>query len=155
MEIKTRNTSAIGKPSLIFNTEYGRLSTTQKLLLKALENSETAHFDKYADNINIKMRDLSCLTAYTGKEYSLFSRNDRQYLVVGNERGIHIDDELTAELVNKGYRWSGHTHVGCDRFCLLPSDADYETLDKFSQKRSVIYNSVGQYYVFEKEEESC
>lgn len=133
----------------------GILSTTQKLLLKSLEIKSVARFDRYSDNISIKMKDLSCLTAYTGREYSLFSRNDRQYLVVGTERGIHIDEELTNELVKSGYKWSGHTHIGNDMFCLMPSDADYETLDKFSQKRSVIYNSIGQYYIFEKEEDLC
>lgn len=155
MDIKARNTSAIGKPSLIFNTEYGLLSATQKLLLNALEKQAVVHFDRHEENIKIKMRDLSCLTAYTGKEYSLFSRNDRQYLVVGNENGIQIAERLTRELVNLRYRWSGHTHVGNDIFCLMPSDADYDTLSKFKQKHSVIYNSIGQYYVFGKEDRSC
>ena len=155
MDINARNTSAIGKPALIFNTEYGLLSTTQKLLLNALKESPVVRFDRYAENVHVRMRDLSCLTAYTGREYSLFSRNDKQYLVIGTERGIHIAEELADKLVEQGYKWSGHTHVGNNKFCLMPSAADYATLGKFKQKRSVIYNSIGQYYVFEKEVEPC
>ena len=152
MEIKARNTSSIGKPALIYNSEYGRLSKHQKLLLNSFDENGIAKFDRYNDNIDIKMKDLSCLTAYTNIEYSLFSRNDRQYLVLGTERGIHISDELTDYLISSGYKWSGHTHVGETDFCLMPSDADYETLRKFRQKRSVIYNSVGKFYVFGEEE---
>lgn len=155
MEINARNTSIVGKPSLIFNSEYGKLSTTQKILLHTLEKDAVAHFDKHADNIRIKMRDLSCLTAYTGKEYSLFSRKDRQYLVVGTECGIYIGDELTDKIIRYGYRWTGHTHVGTTKLCLMPSDSDYTTLKKFRQKRSVIFNSIGEYYVFEKEVITC
>ena len=152
MEIKTRNTSSIGKPALIHSSEYGRLSKHQKLLLTAFDKNGVARFDRYGDNVTVKMKDLSCLTAYTGIEYSLFSRNDRQYLVLGTERGIHISEELTENLVQNGYKWSGHTHVGDTDFCLMPSDADYETLHRFHQKRSVIYNSVGKFYVFGEEE---
>lgn len=152
MEIKSRHTSDIGKPALILNSEYGRLSKNQKLLLHSFNNEGIAHFDRYEDNISIKMKDLSCLTAFTGKEYSLFSRNDRQFLVVGTETGIHISNILSDELVAKGYKWSGHTHVGNTDYCLMPSDADYETLRKFHQKRSVIYNSVGRFYVFGEED---
>ena len=61
-------------------------------------------------------------------------------------------DELTDYLINSGYKWSGHTHVGETDFCLMPSDADYETMWKFRQIRSVIYNSVGKFYVFGEEE---
>ncbi len=152
MEIKARNTSSIGKPALIYNSEFGRLSKHQRLLLNSFDENGIAKFDRYSDNIDIKMKDLSCLTAYTNIEYSLFSRNDRQFLVFGTERGIHIPDELTDYLVSSGYKWSGHTHVGETDFCLMPSDADYETLRKFRQRRSVIYNSVGKFYVFGEEE---
>lgn len=152
MDINARNTSVIGKPFLIYNSDYGRLSKYQKLLLNSFDDKGIAYFDRYGDNIDIKMRDLSCLTAYTGKEYSLFSRNDRQYVVVGTERGVHIEDKLSEQLINNKYKWSGHTHVGESDYCLMPSDADYETLRKFHQKRSVIYNSIGKYYVFGEEE---
>ena len=152
MEIQARNNALIGKPSVIYSSSYGRLSKNQKLLLNSFDDSGVAKFDRYGDNVSIKMRDLSCLTAYTGIEYSLFSRNDRQYLVFGTERGIHISEELTRHLVENGYKWSGHTHVGNTLFCLMPSDADYKTLRQFKQKRSVIYNSVGNFYVFGEEE---
>jgi len=152
MEMFSRHTSETGKPVLIYNTEYGKLSLRQRLLLKSLEQSSVVKFDRIDDNITVKMKDLSCLTAYTGREYSLFSRNDRQYLVVGTACGIHINDDLADELIDKGYKWSGHTHVGDDVLCLFPSEADYETLRKFRQKRSVIYNSIGRFYVFGEEE---
>ena len=152
VEIGARHTSEIGKPALIFNSEYGKLSKNQKLLLSSFDSNGIARFDRYGDNITVKMLDLSCLTAYTGKEYSLFSRNDRQFLVVGTERGIHISKELSDTLIKRGYKWTGHTHVGDTEYCLMPSDADYETLRKFHQKRSVIFNSVGKFYVFGEEE---
>lgn len=152
MEIQSRRTSETGKPVLIFNTQYGKLSKTQKLLLLKLKSSNVVSFDRVDDNIHIKMKDLSCLTAFTGREYSLFSRNDRQFLIVGTDRGICIDEQLSNQLIKTGYKWTGHTHIGDTELCLMPSDADYRTLKKFKQKQSVIYNSIGQFYVFGKEE---
>ena len=141
MLIKTRNTHIVGKPALMLTV--GELSKKQKILLTALENNDVAKFCRKSDNISIKMQDLSCLTAITGKEYSLFSRNDKQFLVVGTKKSINIDRELSSYLLENGFKWTGHTHVGTTIECLIPSIADYETLEMFKQKRSVIFNSVG------------
>ena len=58
MEIKARNTSSIGKPVLIHNSEYGRLSKHQKLLLNSFDENGIAKFDRCNDNIDIKMKVL-------------------------------------------------------------------------------------------------
>ena len=48
-------------------------------------------------------------------------------------------------------RWSGHTHVGRGTVNLVPSDGDIKMLKYLGQKRSVVYNSVGDYAVLESE----
>ncbi len=54
------------------------------------------------------------------------------------------------QFAEQGYKWSGHTHPGFDFLCMQPSDGDYEILDRFNQKISVIYNSKGDFRTFEK-----
>lgn len=155
ISIQNRHTSVIGKPALIYNTQYGKLSKTQEKILNRLEQDDVAKFNKAKDNISIDMQDLSALTAYTGVEFSLFSRNDEYIIVKGTPSGIKIDTKLSAYLINKKYTWTGHTHPGSDYYCLYPSEDDYVTLKAFNQKHSVIYNSVGNYYVFEMEDSTC
>lgn len=153
LEIRSRNTSSIGKPSLIYNTSYGKLSVTQQRILTKLQNSMVCKFNKKSDNISIDMKDLSALTAYTGLEFSLFERNDCYVVAKGSETGLHLSADLSMKLIRGGFKWSGHTHPGDTQLCLIPSEADFETLRKFKQKSSRIYNSVGKMYIFGLEEQ--
>ncbi|MCR5167877.1 MAG: hypothetical protein K6C13_11810 [Oscillospiraceae bacterium] len=148
--IETRNTNAVGKPGLIsFNAlGKGKLSGTQKRILERLKQENPAYFNKKKDNISIDMKDMSCLTAYSGVEYSLFSRQDGYYIFRGNEGAIHISDDWFLKLFNGKYKWTGHTHPGQGIQSLVPSGADYDTLERFNQESSLIYNSVGSRYKF-------
>ncbi|MGY3663000.1 MAG: hypothetical protein ACXAHE_03865 [Roseburia sp. 1XD42-69] len=151
--IEKRNTSVIGKPALIHTTHYQQLSGTQNRIIKRLkENNRYCKFKKNEDSISIDMKDLSAITALTGKELSLFERNDTYIIYIGECGRISIPDKESAYLINNHFKWIGHTHPGDTQSCLMPSDSDYCTLQKFSQKRSVIYNSTGQFYVFGMED---
>lgn len=148
IELNKRRTSQIGKPRLIYNTSFGDLSLTQSKLLKSFDNGNILRLDKRSINMKITMKDLSCLTAVTGREYALFERNDRYIIIQGSEQGMSFSKQLTAEIINNRYSWVGHTHPGDDVLCLMPSDHDYNTLRVLGQKRSVIYNSVGMWETF-------
>lgn len=134
IKMQSRNTSVIGKHSLIYNTEFGKLSNTQLKLLKLLESDNIVRINKSFDNVKITMKDLSCMTAYTGLEYGLFERNDSYIIVKGNERGINISKKVSTDIINGKYKWVGHTHPGDTLNCLMPSDADYKVLKLLNQK---------------------
>lgn len=148
MSIETRHTSSIGKPFLIYNTQHQQLSGTQLKILERIDGHRYCKFEKSKDNISIDMKDLAAITAYNGKELSLFARNDTYIIYMGDHNKISIPDREAVQLVSKRYKWIGHTHPGYTRMCLMPSDSDYEILKLFAQKQSVIYNSIGQFYIF-------
>lgn len=153
LEINNRNTPIVGKPHLIYNYNFAKLSKTQQYLINALKNDKIISVDKHKDNMNIKMTDLSAMTAYTGLEYSLFARNDKFIIVAGTPRGVFLREKEAIYLLNNKYVWVGHTHPGNTFNCLIPSDSDYDTLHFFNQKQSVIFNSVGEHYLFGEEKE--
>lgn len=148
IDISSRSTSSIGKPSLIYNSSFGKLSLKQRKLLEKFKHSQIIELIKRDENISINMKDLSALTAYTNLEYSLFERNDKQIIMQGTKTGMHVTKNQAIKLLNDKYKWVGHTHPGNSRNCLMPSEQDYDTLKFFNQNQSMIYNSVGQYYVF-------
>ena len=47
------------------------------------------------------------------------------------------------------YNWIGHTHLGCNPYCLYPSDADKNVLMALNQTDSMIYNELGQHIRFD------
>ena len=156
MIIENRHTRIVGKPNLIYNYGFAKLSTTQKKLLEKLEKigkDKLLVIDKNHDNIKTTMQDLSALTAYAGVGFSLLDRGDKCVVTMGSSRGIYLDNNDVAFLSNGKYSWIGHTHPGNDFNCLMPSDGDYETLSRLNQKKSAIFNSVGEYYIFGEETE--
>ena len=92
----------------------------------------------------------SCLTAYTNVEFSLFERTDSYYLIMGTHTGVHLTPNFISRLIGMKYKWIGHTHPGTTPLCLYPSPCDYEVLNTLNQESSAIYNSVGEYYVFDR-----
>lgn len=151
VDINKRNTHLVRKPKVLYNYSFGKLSKTQQQLLDMLNEKDSIEIDKKRYNIKVTMKDLSSLTAVTGVEYALFERNDKYIIFKGNSYSIHLSNNIMAMLVNQRYTWVGHTHPGREFNCLMPSDGDYETLKMLNQKRSMIYNSVGDYYVFEED----
>lgn len=152
INIMNRNTSLVGKPNLIYNYSFSKLSKTQKFILDQLEINNPATINKLRYSVKITLKDLSALTAYTGLEYSLFERNDSYVIAKGTKQGMHLSSKDSAKLLNGKYKWVGHTHPGNTFWCLMPSDSDYDTLKLFNQQKSTIYNSVGKFYIFEREE---
>ena len=149
--INVRHTSLVGKPVLLSNTNYGKLSNTQQNLLNELNQNRFLKKNKQIEKIKITMKDLSCITAVTGLEYSLFERNDLYILVKGSNCSVYLKKDEIAYLTNNYFKWVGHTHPGYDNYCLYPSEGDRKVLSLFSQESSCIYNSVGNFIIFDKE----
>jgi len=151
-QINSRRTPNIGKPMVITHSIYGEPSGTQNKLLKEFETKDILEIDKKKYKIKVEMKDLAVLTSITGVEYALFERSDKYIIIKGNINSVYISSNMIAKLLAGRYNWIGHTHPGINHNCLTPSDSDYNMLSVFGNKRSVIYNSVGQYYVFERED---
>ena len=140
-----RRHTAKGNPNAIL--QLGRpLNNRQQKLLERLPafDSQIVVAKK-----GVNMADLSALTAFTGDEFALFTKGKRRLVIRGNAGRVNIDIHKAFELSKQGYKWSGHTHPGIDRPCLIPSSSDALILKAFGQKTSVIYNSKGQFELFE------
>ena len=98
----------------------------------------------------VKLGDLAAMTAATGVEFAVFTRKSERLVIRGSKNGVPGSIKELAELSRQGYRFSGHTHPGIGRNVLMASDGDYLALQQFHQKNSVIYNSQGQYQIYEK-----
>lgn len=151
IEIQNRSTSSVGRPGLIYKSSLGRMSLTQKKLLEKIRDRAKVVINRKDEKIKTDMIDLSVLTACTGLEFALFERNDRYVVFKGSATSIHLSKNELAKLLNGKYKWVGHIHPGDTFNCLMPSDGDYNTLRLFNQRHSVIYNSIGHYYVFGEE----
>jgi len=97
------------------------------------------------------MTDLSALSAATGDEFALFTKNGDRLVMRGDEGRVYIGEDRAIALNADGYRFSGHTHTTLHHngMELEPSDGDYGILKYFDQKKSVIYNIKGNYRTFE------
>jgi hypothetical protein len=136
-----------GNPNAI--SHFGiPLSAKQKRLLDKLPGYDNRVTVRKTE---VNMTDLSALTAETGDEFSLFTKSNERLVVRGDNKSVNIDYITAKELSDKGYKWSGHTHPGNNKLVLLASDGDYEVLNAFLQIKSVIYNSSGDYLLFNKE----
>lgn len=136
-----------GVPAAIMH--YGaELTNRQKALLDKLPGYDSR---VTVDKNEVNMRDLSALTAHTGDEFAMFTKNSERLIIRGNAVRVNISPEDAAAMNKQGYRWSGHTHPGIDDNVLIPSMGDKLVLRQFEQETSVIYNSKGDYFVFGKE----
>lgn len=142
--IDSRNT-AKGKPSAI-NLFSVELNLRQEKILRLLPEYDSRVVVKKAD---VSMKDLSALTAKTGVEFAMFTKDNQRLIVRGDDVSVNIDVEEAEELAKQGYKWSGHTHPGADDLTKMASAGDIEVLKAFGQDRSVIYDSMGRYEVFE------
>jgi hypothetical protein len=94
---------------------------------------------------DVSMIDLAALTAKENVEFAMFTRGPERLIVRGDRFNVEINEFDAAVLNARGYRWSGHTHVGD---FLVASDGDRDVLRQFAQKRSVIYNAMGKRNIF-------
>lgn len=137
-----------GNPNAI-NTFGVELNNRQKKLLDNLPDFDSR---TTVPKESVNMADLAALTAETGHEFAMFTKNNERLIIRGNEKKVNIDVNSAKKLAGEGYRWSGHTHPGTEGICLQASDGDYAVLECFKQKTSVIYNSKGDFRTFEKRE---
>jgi len=137
-----------GRPSAILHIENAELSARQQAILDKLPNTADEWTVKKSE---VAMTDLAALSAVTGDEFAMFTKNGDRLLIRGDESRVYIGDARAEELSANGYRFSGHTHTKLyqNNMELTPSDGDYKILKYFDQKESVIYNVKGQYRTFE------
>ena len=144
--IEQRHTGK-GKPGAILHYDVD-LTNRQTTLLDSLPAYDSRVVIKKSD---VSMADLAALTAKTGDEFALFTREGERLVIRGSTSKVNIDVQEAIKLAEEGYTWSGHTHPGVDINCLVASQGDIEILKCFKQERSCIYNSLGEYLEFWKE----
>ncbi len=145
--IEQRHTGK-GNPNAILHFDI-ELNNRQQMLLDALPEYNSRAIVSKGD---VSMTDLSALTAKTGDEFAMFTKEGARLIVRGNGFMVEITPEEAYALGKDGYVWSGHTHPGTDINVLQPSSGDYVILNQFQQENSAIYNSVGAYLIFERTE---
>lgn len=144
--IEQRNTGK-GNPNAMLHFDRP-LNNRQARLLEQLPEFDSRVTIRRKD---VNMRDLAALTANTGDEFAMFTRNGERLIVRGNGYMTNITVEQAAEMAAAGYRWSGHTHPGIDYLSTQPSDGDYLILFEFkNQRNSLIYNARGEFRTFER-----
>jgi hypothetical protein len=94
------------------------------------------------------LRDLAALTAQTGDEFAIFTRGPQRMIIRGTKSTVPIFEEDAAKLAAEGWRWSGHSHPGTQRYILKASEGDMAVLGASGGKMSVIVNSVGEFSQF-------
>ncbi len=136
-----------GNPNAILTFDIP-LNNRQQALLDSLPEYDS-RIKVPRESVN--MADLSALTAKTGNEFAMFTKQSERLVIRGNASKVNIGVEEALILAAEGYRWSGHTHPGVGINVLMPSSGDKEILRCFGQDNSVIYNSKGVFATFGKE----
>ena len=136
-----------GNPNAILTFDMSLNNRQQKLLdsLPGYDSRVTVPKE------SVNMSDLSALTAKTGDEFAMFTKCGERLIIRGNSSKVNIGLDEAKKLSDSGYKWSGHTHPGDSRNCLMPSVGDKIILTTFKQDISVIYNSKGIFQTFGKE----
>jgi hypothetical protein len=150
------NFSGIGRPIERGHTGKGKpwavkrrgrpLTNRQQRLLDALPDYGSRVTVRKGD---VSMSDLAALTAKAEVEFTMFTCGSRRLIIRGDWRHVEMEDAEIEEMGARGYKWSGHTHVGEN---LSFSEGDYNVLGYFDQAQSVIYNSWGKNHVFPNRE---
>ena len=139
-----------GNPNAILHFDIELNIRQSKILEQLPEFDSRVIVNKKA----VSMIDLSALTAKTGDEFALFTKENERLVIRGNAFKVNINVEEAKTLAAQGYRWSGHTHPGIDYNCMTFSKGDWDILKCFEQNSSVVYNSKGQFRTFEKEDKN-
>lgn len=92
-------------------------------------------------HINVKMSSFSLNDFFNN---NLNNRMHSTFLTYNLSYFFHF--LLFIYYCNKKYKWIGHTHPRTTFECMMPSEADYNTLKLFKQKRSMVYNSVEEFH---------
>ena len=93
--------------------------------------------------------DISALTAYTNKEFAMFTNKGRRMIIRGNSSKCPVNIEIAQKFSKEGWRWSAHSHPGVTTTVLTASDYDKYILQQFdNQTYSVTVNSAGKFKKF-------
>jgi hypothetical protein len=130
--------TGVGSPEAV--ARHGRpLNSRQQRLLDKLPWYDSRVTVKKSD---VSMMDLAALTAQENVEFAMFTRGSERLIVRGDRWCVNINPLDAIVLSARGYKWSGHTHVGHN---LVASYGDKKILGYFNQRRSAIYNSFGKF----------
>lgn len=144
LTIMSRN-SGRGNPGAITHFDVD-LNTRQKNLLQQLPDCDSSIIISKGD---VNLKDLAALTAKTGDEFAMFTRGSQRMIIRGNASAVNIDGTMAQELYNEGFKWSGHTHPGTGINVKFASEGDMYILEQFNQTQSVIFDSQGNFSLFE------
>ena len=70
-------------------------------------------------------------------------------IIRGSENAVNIDGAMAQNLYNEGFKWSGHIHPGTGINVKFVSEGDMYILEQFNQTQSVIFDSQGNFNIFE------
>lgn len=135
-----------GNPNAILHFDI-ELNNRQSKILEQLPEYDSRVI---VSKNEVSMMDLSALTAKTGDEFAMFTKGNERLIIRGDSIMVNIGIDEATKLASDGYKWSGHTHPGIERYCLQASAGDMKILRCFKQETSVIYNSKGNFQTFEK-----
>ena len=98
------------------------------------------------------MKDISTLTAYTNKEFVMFTNSSQRMIIRGNSKKVPVNINIAQEYSAKEWHWSGHSHPRISKIVLQASDSDRIILQQFKkQKYSATINSLGHHHKFCKD----
>jgi hypothetical protein len=100
--------TGVGSPEAV--ARHGRpLNNRQRRLLNKLPWYDSRVTVKKSD---VSMIDLAALTAQENVEFAMFTRGPERLIVRGDRYHVNINPFDAAVLNARGYKWSGHTHIG-------------------------------------------
>lgn len=103
-------------------------------------------FGKQQANI----KDLAALTAYSGHEFALFSKNNKKILIHGGNGSLIVDNYLSNKLLSEKWNFDGHSHPTITG--LKASIADMKTLNLFTwQDESYIIDLTGKVIIIKRQ----
>lgn len=121
--------------------KHAKLNKRQKKLNEILKTAGDYYEGSWKE---IKISDISHLTALNNVEYMVFSKGNRRIIIKGGQRGASLTGELFDKIKNEGWKLSAHTHPHITREGLQSSTDDVKTLQALNHKRSVILNAIGE-----------
>lgn len=98
---------------------------------------------------DIRLKDISALTAETGDEFALFTKGSERFVKRESPVNALLSESELRELAEGGWRFSVHTHPGSGNIIRNASAGDRKVMALFNQSRIVILDSVGGFSLIE------
>ena len=127
--------------------KHAKLNKRQKKLNEILKTAGDYYEGSWKE---IKISDISHLTALNNVEYMVFLKGNRRIIIKGRQRGASLTGELFDKIKNEGWKLSAHTHPHITREGLAFSSEDVMTLQTLNQEESVILNAIGEHEIFNR-----